>query len=47
MEVDGSHSIKFGRIFNVPIEDPMADTQEQIGGSKYVAHLGSSEEFLL
>lgn len=55
VEMDGSmiltreekwKEIKLGRVFSIPIKEALKDAQPQIGKSEYVAHLGSSEEFL-
>ncbi|UZR98547.1 hypothetical protein [Chondrinema litorale] len=38
--------VKLGRVFKVPIKEDLEASQIDIGKSEYVAHLGSSEEFL-
>ncbi|WP_431733803.1 hypothetical protein [Chondrinema litorale] len=55
VEMDGSmiftreekwKEIKLGRVFSVPIKEALEGPQLDIGESEYVAHLGSSDEFL-
>ena len=55
VEMDGSmiltreekwKEIKLGRVFSVPIKEALEGPEAQIGKSEYVAHLGSSQEFL-
>jgi len=43
---DKWREVKLGRVFSVPVEEALGDQEPQINGSEYVAHLGSSEEFL-
>ncbi len=55
VEMDGSmiltreekwREVKLGRVFSIPIKDALKEPQSHIGESQYVAHLGSSEDFL-